>query len=464
MKISYSLFLLSLFFVASCGSISPEAPEIIVQKTYTPPPVEVSTIKVPIKINLKPYFDETDRNIDTEFSGKEEQCSGVSIEYNFVRSPIEFKGVGDKLLFDVDGKYAIKLNYCPSCSDLFASSPYCLTPRLYASCGVNEPMRKIHVGYETSIGITKNYSLQSTTKLRKVEALSPCKITIFEFDATSKLEKEVTRVLTDMEKDIDKKISEVSIKSEIEKTWNLLHQPTNLSGYGFLELNPKAIAIGDIKYVGNHAEFEVILEAKPKILSTASGTKPKKLPPISTFKDREGFDISTDIYSNYDSLSSVLTRNLSGTKLDIKGKEVVFGDLEIYGASNDQLSIKLHFSGSKKGILYLVGTPKFDKEKQHISFPDLEFDIKTKSALLKSAKWLFDKKITNLLRTSAAMDLTPYLESLKTTMDKSLNVDLDKGVKMSGKVKDIKIDFIQPLSEQLHIRVLSAGSIAIDLN
>ena len=464
MKISYSLLLLPLFFIASCGSISPEAPEIIVQETYVAPPLEMSTIKVPIKINLKPYFDETDKSIDTKFSGKEEQCSGVSIQYNFVRNPIEFKGVGDKLHFDVDGKYAITLNYCPTCSDLFASSPYCLTPRIYASCGVGEPMRKIHVGYETTIGITKNYSLKSTTKLRKVEALSPCKITVFEYDATSKLEKEVTKILSDMEKDIDKEISAVSIKSEIEKTWNLLHAPTDLAGYGFLELNPKAISIGKIKYTGNYAEFDVILEAKPKILSAVSETKPKALPPVSTFKDREGFDIHTDIYSNYDSLSSVLTRTLSGTKLDLKGKEVIFGDIAIYGASNEQISIQLSFSGSKKGTLFLVGTPKFDKEKQHISFPDLEFDVKTKSALLKSAKWLFDKKVTNLLRESAAIDLTPYLASLKTTMNESLNVQLDKGVSMSGKVKDVKIDLIHPLSEQLHIRVLSTGSIAIDLN
>ena len=464
MRINYGLFLLPLFYLASCGSISPEAPEIIVQETYIAPPVEVSTIKVPIKINLKPYFDETDRSIDTRFTGKEEQCSGVSVEYNFIRNPIEFKGIGDKLLFDVDGKYAIKLNYCPSCSDLFASTPYCLTPRLYASCGVGEPMRKIHVGYETTIGITKNYSLKSTTKLRKVEALSPCKITVFEYDATTMLEKEVTKILSEMEKDIDKEISSVSIKSEIEKTWKLLHEPTNLAGYGFLELNPKAIAIGNINYRGNFAEFDVILEAKPKILSVASDTKPKPLPPVSTFKDRDGFDIHTDIYSNYDSLSAVLTRSLKGTKLDLKGKEVIFGDIAIYGASNKQISIKLSFTGSKKGTLYLVGTPTFDKEKQHISFPDLESDVKTKSALLKSAKWLFDKKVTNLLRASASMDLTPYLTSLKSTMDQSLNIELDKGVKMSGQVKDIKIDLIHPMSEQLHVRVLSTGNIAIDLN
>ena len=47
----------------------------------------------------------------------------------------------------------------------FSSEPYCLTSRIYASCGVGEPMRKIHVGYETEIGVAKNYKLKSKTKL-----------------------------------------------------------------------------------------------------------------------------------------------------------------------------------------------------------------------------------------------------------------------------------------------------------
>ncbi len=460
-KLTFGIF--SVLLLSACGTIKPEAPDIIVEENYVITEPDISSIKVPLKINLTPYFKATDESLDYTFEGEEQNCSGVSFKYRFARKPIEFKGVGDKLLFDVDGKYSLWLNYCPSCTDLFSSEPYCVTARIYASCGVNEPMRKIHVGYETKIGVTKNYSLRSNTKLRAVEAKSPCKITVFEYDATETLKEEVSNVLRDLEKDIDKEINSVSLKAEIEETWKLLHEPTDLAGYGFLELNPQSISVSEIKYIGNQAEIDVILKANPKVLSQPSGTPIKPLPYLSDFEDRDGFDITTDIYSNYDSLSSVLTRDLKGLKLDLKGKEVIFGDISIHGAQNKMVSIQLDFTGSKKGTIYLIGTPVFDAEAQHISFPDLEFDVKTKSALLKSAKWLFDKKVTTLIRESAAMDLEPYLEELKKTMNESLNIDLDDGIRMSGNVEQVKINSIQPLENQLHIRLNSLGKLGIEM-
>lgn len=459
---------LSIFFVIfsiiSCGSIKPDAPLIAVEEDYPIPKSDPSFIKIPIKINLKPYFDLTDGSIDRNFNGEESNCSGVSIKYAFNREPIQFKGVGEKLQFDVDGKYSLWLNYCPACSDMFASDPYCLTSRIYASCGVGEPMRKIHVGYETRIRVAYNYQLKSYTKLREIKALSPCNITVFNYDATARLEKEVKTALVALEKDIDKEIETIDLRPEMEKTWELMSQPTDLEGYGFLELNPQAIAMDEITYKGDTAYFNAILTANPKILSEKSGDKTRKLPNLTAYEERDGFDISMDVFSKYDSLSAILTRNIAGKKLDIKGKEVIFDSLNIYGASQKKLHIKINFSGSKSGIVYLTGTPVFVPDSQFISFPDLVFDVESKSALLKSAKWFFDKKVTNMLREQTEIDLSPYLETLKKELNKNLSMELDTGVHMTGKAEKISIDLIQPRTNELHIRLHSLGKLAIKLD
>jgi len=127
------------------------------------------------------------------------------------------------------------------------------------------------------------------------------------------------------------------------------------------------------------------------------------------------------------------------------------------------LHIKVDFSGKKKGTIYLTGTPSFDAEKQRISFPDLEFDVKTKSALIKSAKWLFDKKITNMLRDAANMELSEYLDEFKVTVDESLNGEVDTGVWMNGAVDDIKIDYIYPREDALFMRISSKGTLGIKM-
>ena len=461
-----SIILLSIFLVllASCGSIKPVPPQVIVDEDFEMPEAETSIIKVPIKINLKPYFDATNDELDKVFRGNEQQCEGVSFSYLFKRSPIKFKGTGTKLNFDVDGKYSLKINYCPSCSDFLASEPYCLTTRVHVSCGVDEPMRKVHLGYTTEIGVTKNYKLKSTTKLKTVKAKSPCKISVFNYDATSRLEDELRIALKDVEKDIDKEISAISLRPEIQETWDILSESRDIDGYGFLELNPQQISMGKIKYLGDTAYFNAILHAKPVILSKPSGKKPKKLPYLKPYKERDGFDVTMDIFTNYDSLTSMLTSGLGGMELDLKGKKVIFDTVSVFGASNHQLHLRVVFSGTKSGILYLTCTPVFVADSQHISFPDLTYDLETKSALLNGAKWLFDKKITSTLREYSSMDLEPYLDTLRTELDKSLNMELDKDVYMSGKVKKVFIKHIQPETDQLHIRVHSLGNIAIKMD
>jgi hypothetical protein len=457
-------FSLTVFFFVSCRSIQPEAPAIEVAESYDVPKAAPSFIKIPIKINLKTYFDETDKSIDKTFKGTEDNCSGVSFTYLFKRDPIQFKGIGKKLQFEVDGKYSLWLSYCPACSDIFSEKPYCLTPRIPASCGVDEPMRKIHVGYETTIGVTPEYRLKSHTKFKEIEALSPCEITVFSYDATERLETELKTVLVDLEKTIDKEIGAVDLRPEMSKTWNLMARPSNLEGYGFLELNPLSIAMDEIRYVGDTAYFNAILKASPQIVSQKSNTKPKELPDLSTYVDRDGFDITMDVFTQYDSLSSILTRNLMGKKVEIKGKEIIFDSIQIYGASNKQLLIQLDFTGSKKGTLFLTGTPIFDANRQFISFPDLEFDVKSKSALLKGAKWFFDKKVTQLLRDQTAIDLAPYLKSLREELNKNLSMKLSEGVHLSGSVDAISIRIIQPRKDQLHIRIHSLGNLMIKLD
>jgi len=459
-----SFFLALILLLASCGTIKPEAPEISIQEDYEVPQAKPSYIKVPIKVNLKPYFDETDNSIDRTFTGEESQCSGVSIKYQFNRSPIEFEGTGSKLRFDVDGKYRLWLNYCAACTDVFASEPYCVTSRIYASCGVGEPMRKIHVGYETEIGVAKDYKLTSKTKLREIKALSPCKITVFEYDATSRLEQEVKAVLEDMEKDIDKEIGAIDLRPEMEATWEGLAEPMDLEGYGFLEIHPQYVGMDKITYKGDTAYVNAVLKAYPRILSKPSGKKVKDLPDLTLYRDRDGFDINMDVYTRYDSLSAILTRNIAGTELDVKGKQVIFDSVKIHGAANKQLHIKVYFSGSKTGEFYLTGTPVFVADSQYISFPDMEFDIKSKSVLLKSAKWFFDKKITDMLREQTEIDLSPYLDTLKSELNENLNMELYEGIQMSGEVDDIKIEFIQPRGNQLHIQVHSLGKIAVRID
>jgi len=222
---------------------------------------------------LKPYFLETDKSTPYRFEGGNSQCDGVSYSYKFFRGPIKFTGARNKILFDINGKYSLRLNYCPQCTSLFNESGNCIIPRIYSSCGVKEPLRKIEVGYATKIGLTNEYMLDSKTKLRKVKATSPCIVSVFEYDATTTLKEEITAALQDLESEIDSIISTVDLRPELTETWECFSNPMDLEGYGYLHMNPSSVSISPLQFKGDTAYFNAVIEAQPSILTNPSRKK-----------------------------------------------------------------------------------------------------------------------------------------------------------------------------------------------
>jgi len=459
----YILLFSPFVLLISCKStIAPVEPAITVQE-IPPQAQKESSIALPIKINLQPYFNETEKALPKTFNGKEDNCEGVSYAYKFIRNPIQFDGKGDLMYFEVDGKYSLNLNYCPECTSLFDKKGNCVVPRVYASCGVGEPMRRVSVGYATNFSITPDFKFKTKTDLKKFETIDPCEITVFSYDATSKLKKEVTGVLKDLEKTIDNEIASIDIKSELQEVWKLLAESSAIDGYGFLSLQPKTLSLSDIRFENKTAFVDLNLTVQPTFTTEKPLQKEAKLPNLSEHKKAKGFNIELDAIATYDSLSSIMTKAIQGQSVMIKNNEVIFKKLEVHGASNKQLQLKLEFDGKKSGVLYLIGTPAFNSEKQTISFPDLAFELESKNLLLKSAKWLFSDKITNAMREQAKFDITPYMEEMKGTLQNELNTELTKGVFLKGKAETLELKEIFPGKDALLLRINTKGELRLSM-
>lgn len=465
MKISSQFFLLctTLIFLSACAEIKPVEPTIQITKPG-PAQQEASIIDVPIQIDLKPYFKQADAAVPNKFTGKEDHCEGTSYSYVFERNPIEFSGKGNNLQFDIEGKYSLKVNYCPSCTDVFDSKGTCVIPRLYASCGVGEPMRKISISYNSSFELLPNYQLKSVTKLKEIKPLSKCEVTVFKYDATEDLVKEVKKALKDMAGDIDKKVSETQIKNEIDKAWKTMSKPMKIDKYGYLYIQPDKISVSNFQLNGSLLNFNIAMEAFPKVELTKNTTEPKPLPNLSNYLKKDGFNIQLDVIGNYDSLSRLLSSELKGKEIDIKKNKVIIDSAKIFGAANQQLSFAISFSGKRKGTLYLIGTPTFDNVKQQISFPDLTFDLETKNALLKSGKWLFNDKITQSIRGFATYNLKTILDESAIKLEKELNRKIDEKTAIEGKMSNLRVEAIYPMNKELLIRTNLSGSIKLIVN
>ncbi len=455
-------FVLVCCLISSCAVITPLSPEIV--SIDVPPKIQSeSSVYIPIKIKLQSYLNEVDKSLPMNFSGKVEECEGVSYSYQFEREKINFKGKGSSLYYEIKGQYGINLQYCPKCASVFSNQKKCLVPRIYADCGINEPKRRIEIGYSSTFELNPDLQIKSNTTLQKFEMLDPCEITVFKYDATSKIQKEVKTALKNLEKDIDLKIGAIDLRSNISKTWNQLAQPIAIGRYGFLNIHPKAISLSDFRFTNQDAFVDLNLIIQPTITDSPAKPQNHELPSLSKHSKSKGFDIQLDIITSYDSLNSLFSKEIKGKELMIKKNKIIFKSVVIQGSVGKRMTLKVDFDGKRSGTLYLIGTPVFDPYLQEISFPDLTFDLKTRNTLLKSAKWLFNNKITSLMREKTTFELKDQLMEVQKTLQKEMNREISKGIRLSGKVQNVAIEEIYPGSKELIVRVNSRGELLLIL-
>jgi len=455
----FSLLLLVLNLV-SCKTIQPIEPTISYETTnYVQPP---SLITLPIEIQLDNYLKTAEKNIPTTFKDDKQQCEGVSVSYVFERNPIEIGSATNKLLLELSGKYGIKISYCPKCTNLLNENGNCIVPRVSASCGMNEPMRKIKISTSTALTITADYKLKSQTTINDVVSEDKCEVTFLKYDATSHLEKEMKKALLDVTKDLDQKIESFALEKEAKKIWNQLNEPIDLGGgLGYFYLSPKKISKSDVQFNASKIQLELQLEAFPKVELEKRETVVEPLPLIENSQSTDGFNIHLDIKGLYSSFNEILKKNSDQKEVTLKKNKLIIDSVRIWGASAQKLSFKVAFSGDKKGTLFFNGTPTYDTEKEEISFPDLTFDIATKNKLLKSAKWLFDDLITSKIREMAHYNIGKDLKTQKVLIEKELNRSISKEIRLKTKINSLQITAIVPEVEKLRISSKATGTFSV---
>jgi hypothetical protein len=454
--------ILILLVLQSCKTLEPIEP---VQSLKTIPEIGdvYSTVSIPIEISLKDQLQDVENSLPKTFEGSQKQCEGVSYDYKFYRQPIDFDFRSSSIYYEVNGKFQINLNYCPSCVFLFGKET-CTVPRIYASCGMNgESLRKVTVAYNSEISLMSNYKFRSKTELKTFQIHDPCEITVFRYDVTDKLKKEVKKELQKLEKDIDLQIESINVKAQLNNTWNELYKPISIDKFGFLYLNPKAISISQLDFEKMKVNLNLNLKIAPFVSTNPTSIEKTSLPNLEEYQKERGLNMTLDIRASYDSLNSYMNKVFKGNEFEIKNKKIIVEKLEVFGTQDAKMLLKMTFGGAKKGVLYLIGKPILDPENQKISLAELEFDIKTKSLLLKSAKWLFNNRIIEEIKKMAMFDITPLIFEAKSSINNELNGEITKGVFMNGKIKDIFIKELFLDSKNLIIRTNFKGELKLKI-
>lgn len=457
----FTYFLLVLFFVSCASSKNVQT----IQGNLTEVQLDEidSYVHIPIKINISSYLKEADKSVPMNLVGGEDPCEGMAYQYTFDRNPIQLSGLQNKFTLGITGKYGLKVSYCPKCSGVLSDNS-CITPRFNGSCGINEEKRKIEIDYLSELKISNSYKLSSSTKISDIRTIDRCEFTFLKYDVTQKVIDQVKKPLMDIATEIDKSIAKIDLKSSLEALWGQLNTPIPVESYGSIYFHASELALSKMDLQKNSLNFFLSIQAKPELhLVPLPAYRASKLPALSAYIPKEGFQLHVQAFAPYDSLSNLLNKELKGKKIDLKGNELIIENTRISGSDAGKLAIEVRFSGSKKGTFIVEGTPTLDSNKKRISMPDLNFDIKSKNALLKTAKWLFSAKITSVIKEAAQFDYAQILLEVRKELEKNLNRDLEENIQLKGKVKEADLLLILPESNRLRLQMLVNGQLSVTI-
>jgi hypothetical protein len=451
------LFCLPLFsLLASCFTSKNTSGKISLNyKDFSEQPVSV--VHIPVTVDLSRQLQEAEQNVAKTYSGKDEPCEGIRYAYNFNRMPFQFAGSGDKLNISFRGSYQMTMSYCAVCA--FGR---CVVPRITASCGINEPLRRLDIGYSTSFRLKPDYVLESSTALTKLEAIDPCNITFLQLDITDRLTGIVRNSLIEMGKEYDRETSAMNLKEPLQTAWDTLTVSTKLDdGLGYFSIKPRALGISPFVFEGSLLKFNAGLTVQPVLKPEYQTTVFSKLPNLSTYLPSNGFNVCTDVALDYDTLTQMVNRSYRGKKFMMKNRELVVEQISIKGMDNNRMVFLVDFSGSKKGTISISGHPYLIPDSLMAGLTDTKVHLAKSSFILKIGFRLFKNKIQRAVSDNATISLKDFTEESRVNVEKKLNQTFQQQYQLSGKVKQLKFSEVYASEKVLKIRTWTTGDISL---
>ena len=465
------LFLFGLVtgFSSYSQKINPENPDLS-PGNFKLDSLPASEINIPIQINLKPVYTMAEKSVDTVFTSPGypdewvQQGCDTRFKYVFRRSKLSTTAIGTSMNLGFTGYYKIigASRVCVAGTVISPWSPAC-------RCGFgSEPERRINVSFTNSLSIQPDFKVKLGIKRNDPQAMDKCEVCFWGQDITNQVIKGLTTELDVAKKDLEKSYGTVDLKPRFQQVWNELNKGYSIYGLGWLNINPQKIRINNLYALNDSLNIFLGLSAKPVISFEKPTEKTSVVPNMGTFSRQPGFSIFLDAVLSYDSLSNIMNQHLAGRQFEFKKafikKKFIIDECSVLGGGFEKMVIKIKFSGTNKGIVYLVGKPVYNKEKKLIEITDIDFDIKSKNILLGSADWIFDKKITKEIGKNARFELGEYIDSAKLNINKELNKEWVKGIRSYGKIRDISIIGIFPMQQHLIIRSNCEGDLSIKVD
>ncbi|KPM49573.1 DUF4403 family protein [Jiulongibacter sediminis] len=422
------------FLLTSCDkSITPEKPF----ETYNTSKIdslkkEVSYITVPIDLKVS----EIEKQINQQFKGllyEDDSFEGDDLKVKiWKQADLKFKARGDGFfIFDVPLKIWVekKVNVLG-----MSQSP--------------STQFEMKARFSSRPFISANWELKTLTNAEGFEFITEPKLRLggFNIPITGIVSSLLDNYQGTIARMIDESVADkVDIKTPVLTVWNKLKEPLQVSEDYDLWTNvePQDILMTELRSDKDLIHTSVSIKA---IINSSVGKTEKKirqsteLPPIKFVKKLpEGFGVylyNLVTFSQAEKISNELFRS-SRYKFS-GGREIEILGVHVFGGEKNKLIIQINTAGDLNGTIFLTGDPVYDDKRRELILTNTEFDLKTKNVLKKAALWVMEGNLEKSIESDFGIPVDPIFEMAKNSIDEFFKTELQNGIKLNGKVNEIK--------------------------
>ncbi|CAN5878514.1 hypothetical protein BH24GEM1_BH24GEM1_10290 [soil metagenome] len=336
-------------------------------------------------------------------------------------------------------------------------------PEVGASCGLEGDAPRVRLAVTMHVRLAPDWTLSPRTQA-VVEPLSKtdrdkCTITALGIDVTDDVVDAARTALQQKAGEAGVRLAAVDVPGQARRIWDVLQRPIRLTDSLWLTVNPSAVRLGVLELRKDTLLTTVGLSANPRVTGgarPAPGKRPLPPPKDSTAR-ASALHLLTEARLPYDVASSILTRELRGTRIEVAGQRLTVDSLHLLGLGDGTIAVRLGVSGPVDGVLYAVGHPAYDTATSTLFMPDLRYDVGTRNALTGALAWLGGEAVERFLRTRVRLDLSPTLAEGRDLLRQNLNRELAKGVRLRSEIRDGDVRDVRAAPEALLVRAVVSG-------
>ena len=305
---------------------------------------------------------------------------------------------------------------------------------------------KVVMNFISNLDFQQNWSLKTNTttagfvwKEKPVLDFGKVKIPLTSIieGVLIKQQKEFTSV-------IDTQIQQkMNMQPYLVMAWNQFAAPIQVSEeYNtWLKITPQTVKMSPLEVYADKIKSTISVDL---FSETFTGIKPAANPLVKNIPNYipaqnlgNNFIMKTTANIPFTEVNAIAKKQFQGKEFDMEKSKIKVEDIKIY-PENDLVVIEIITSGKVNGTSLIKGNLVYDAAKHKIGFTKTDFRLKTKNILQKLASSLFEGKIVRMIEQDYGIPLLDIENSSKKSIEESFNKEYQKGLKLQGKVLNLK--------------------------